>query len=478
MKIKIHLSILLTIALFQGLHAQEESSPKSTFTLEDAIDYALHNATSIENAILDEQAAKAKVGETRATGLPQINADVQLSHSDPLQRMFFTMSKDNPLIGEQTGMDQIPEGSVVAFPNFFQLPSTGNAHLSATQLLFNGSYFVGLQAAKTYKELASKSTRLSKIETVEQVTKAYYTVLINEERMELFNTNIARVDSLLTDTKALYENGFAENIDVARIQVTLNNLRIEKEKFNNLLNLSKELLKFQMNYPMEEEIVLESDLVDLELDDQNLELLSSSAEYSKRAEYSLLETQERLMELNLKNQKAAYLPTLSAFGQYGYFTQSPDIGGLFKTNTKNLPEGAPIGPDKWYSYGMFGVSLQIPIFDGLSKSYKIQQSRIELEKTKNQFEKLESSIQLEVNQAKMLLGNALRTMEAQEENVELATEVARVTRIKYLAGVGSNFELTEAESALKEAQTNYYNALYDVVIAKIDLQAALGTLVP
>lgn len=476
MKIKSTISFLLFFSFFIGIKAQDNSI-KTSFTLEEAIAFALENAVSIENAKLGEQSAKARIGETRAAGLPQINGNVQLSHSDPLQRMFFSMSDDNPILGGQGGMGDLPDGAVIAYPNFFQLPSSGDAHLSINQLLFNGSYFVGLQAAKTYKELASKSTEQSEIQTVEQVTKAYYTVLINKERLELFNANIARVDSLLKNTKALYENGFAENIDVARIQVTMNNLQIEKENFSNLIELSKGLLKFQMNYPMDQEIDLESDLMSLELEDNNLELLSSTPEYSKRIEYSLLETQQRLLELDLKNQKMGYLPTLSAFGQYGYFTQSPDIGGLFKTNTDGIPEGSPVGPDKWYGYGMFGVSLQIPIFDGLSKSYKVQQARIELEKTKNQFENLESSIELQVNQSKITLKNSLKTLEAQEENVDLAEEVARVTRIKYLSGIGSNFEVTEAESALKEAQTNYYNALYDVIIAKIDLQTALGTLV-
>ena len=476
MKIRSIFSFLLLLTFWSGAKAQEAESNRS-FTLQEAIDYALSNSVAVKNSKLDEQAAKAKVGETRGAGLPQISGAVQLSHSDPLQRMFFSVDETNPLIGNQPGMDQLPNGSVIAFPNFFQLPSSGDASLSVNQLLFSGSYFVGLQAAKTYRQLALKSTQQSKIQTVEQVTKAYYTVLINQERMMLFDANIARVDSLLNDTKALYKNGFAENIDVVRLQVTMNSLQIEKEKFANLSELSKQLLKFQMNYPMSEKIELESSLVDMELDDHNLELLSSEAEYSKRIEFSLLETQQKMQELDLKNRKTAYLPTLSAFAKYGYFTQSPDIGGLFKTETKGLPEGAPVGPDKWYGYGMFGVSLQLPIFDGLSRSYKVQQAKIELEKTKNQFKNLESSIDLQVSQAKINLRNSLKTMQAQKENVELAEEVARVTRIKYLSGVGSNFEVTEAESSLKEEQINYYNALYDVVISKIELQSALGTLV-
>ena len=445
--------------------------------MEEAISYALEHANDIANARLDEEAAKAQIGETRAAGLPQITGNAQLTHSDPLRRMFMGISDDNPLLGEFAGTDELPDGSVIAMQNFFQLPSTGEFGVSINQLIFNGSYFVGLSAAKAYRELATRTTQQSRIQTVEKVTKAFYTVLINEERLGLFDENVARLDSLLRDTEQLYENGFAEKIDVSRVQVSLNNLEIERKKFKNLSELSRELLKFQMNYPMDRQINIAGNVRDLNTDWADLELSDTEFDYANRVEYSLMETRERLMELDVKNNKAKYLPTISAFANFGYFTQSPDIGGLFSTQTQGIPETPLVGPDKWYGYGIFGVSLNLPIFEGLSKSYQTQKAKINLMKVRNDFEYLKTSIQLQVNQARISLTNSLSSLEGQRENVALAEEVAQVTKIKYLSGMGSNFEVTEAETALKEAQTNYYNALYDVIIAQVDLQVALGTLV-
>lgn len=467
---------LLIFLIFTEVIAQEADTVKTAFSLEEAVGYALNNSTNMKNALLDEKSAKARIGEIRAAGLPQVNGSVQLSHSDPLRRMFFGVSDNNPILGDLSNFDELKEGSIVAFPNFFQLPSTGDAGISISQLIFNGSYLVGLKAASTYRDLATKATEQSRINTVEKVTKAYYTVLINRERLKLFEENIARVDTLLKNTEGLYKNGFAEKIDVSRVKVAMNNLIIEKEKFYNLMELSSELLKFQMNFPMDKAIVLSDNIDLLNLNEIDASLLNSTLEHSNRVEFELLRTQEELSKLDIKNNKVKYLPTISAFANLGYFTQSPDIGGLFKTNTRGIPENSGIGPDKWYQYGMFGVNLSIPIFDGLSKSYQVQQSKIELLKIQNNFEALQSSIELQVNQSKISLINSLSTLNSQKENVELAEEVARVTKIKYISGVGSNFEVTEAETALKEAQLNYYNAIYDVAIAQIDLQVALGTL--
>ena len=459
----------------QEAQSQERDSV-SSFTLEAAISYALENSVDTRNSVIDEQIAKARVGELRATGLPQINGSVQISHSDPLQRMFFTVSEDNPIIGGSPGLEDLPDGSVIALENFFQLPSSGDAGISISQLIFNGSYFVGLQAAKTYKELASKTSEQTRIQIVENVTKAFYAVLVNEERLALFEGNIARVDSLLRNTRGLYDNGFAENIDVARVQVTRNNLIIEKENFENLLSLSVELLKFQMNYPMQEKIAVQGDLENLEIEAEAIQILADEFEYDDRIEYSVLKTQEELQKLDVKNNIVGYLPSISAFANLGYFTQSPNLKGIFTTETEGLPETSQIGPDKWYQYGMYGVTLNVPIFDGLTKSYKTQQARLNLLKVRNSFESLESGIDLEVNQSKINLTNTLKTLESQRENIELAAEVARVTKIKYTSGIGSNLEVTEAETDLREAQTNYYNVLYEAILAQIDLKAALGIL--
>ena len=264
---------------------------------------------------------------------------------------------------------------VVASQNFFQLPSNGSAGLTINQLLFNTTYLVGLKAAGTYKELAEKSAEQTQIQVIEGVTKAYYAVLINNERILLFDGNIARVDSLLRSTTALNQNGFAEAIDVDRTQVTLNNLKSERLKFLNLQNLSLGLLKFQMNYPMDKDLNVAGSLSDLKVNENLFNEYEEGWDYKNRIEYKILDTQRRLQELDIKNQQSRSYPSLVGFANLGYSTQSPDIGGVFKTNT-NVADNGFIGPDKWYSYSTFGISLNIPIFSGLQRTYQAQQAKL------------------------------------------------------------------------------------------------------
>lgn len=347
-------------------------------------------------------------------------------------------------------------------------------NVSVNQLIFSGSYIVGLKASKTYKELSYKATDQSKEQIVQQVTKAYYTVLINKERITLFSSNIARVDSLLKNTKALYENGFAESIDADRIQVTLNNLIVERDKFLNMNELGLALLKFQMNYPMNQQLDVAGSIKDVNVD---AGAEPQVLEYANRPDYQLLEVNKRLQELNIKNISSASLPTLSAFAKYGYSTQSSSIGGLFKTES-GFDELPGVGPDKWYDYSNFGINLSIPIFSGLQNRYKIQQEKIALEKINNNFRSLKAGIDLEVQQAGLNYDNALKSLKAQQQNMDLAAKVANVTKIKYEQGVGSNLEVIDAEDALRQAQTNYYNALFDALVAKVDLDKAYGKLLP
>ena len=207
---------------------------------------------------------------------------------------------------------------------FRSLKSTGEAGLSVNQLIFYGSYLVGLQAVHALKELSYKNTAMTREQIIQNVTKAYYGVLINKERIGLFNTNIGRVDSLFRNTRALHQNGFAESIDVDRIQVTLNNLRVERDKFANLNELGLQLLKFQMNYPMDEPIEVLGNIEDVEVV-SDLNQYKENWDYKQRPDFQVLETNYKLQSLNVKNQYATAMPKLSAFANVGYSTQSPDV---------------------------------------------------------------------------------------------------------------------------------------------------------
>ncbi len=443
----LRISALLTLA---GLLGSLPTPAQTPYTLQAAVEYAIKNNINIKNTQLDAKSAEARIGEIRAAGLPQVSANFGLTDNLIIQRAFlpaafFPGSKpDDPPIAVQFGVKY-----------------AGNLGASVNQLIFSGSYLVGLQAAATYRELAQKNVTQSKVNIAEAVTKAYYSAQVAVERAKVLDLNIERLDTLMRDTRATFEAGFVEKIDVDRLEVQLNNLKTERQKVQNLIELSYMLLKFQMGMPLTDQIVL-TDIVN-ESDTNNLPAPSSNeVDYSKRVEYSVLNTQGELAKLDIKRIRSGYLPTVSAFASYGYNTGRNDFGDVFSK--------------KWFNNSAIGLNIQIPIFDGLTKKFQLQQAQITLDKLNQSRELLSQSIDLQMQQANITLTNSLETLATQQRNVDLAEEVVRVSKIKYQEGVGSNIEVINAESSLKEAQTNYFAALYDVLIAKVDLSKSRGEL--
>lgn len=450
---RIFLLALLSVGLLlPELRAQGDS----VMTLKQCVDYALQNSTTVQNASYDEYIAKAKANEIRAAGLPQITGNGMIMHNPKLQPMFMT-PQATALFAPGA---PIPD-EVQIQPNFFQTPSSGDINLSATQLLFSGSYFVGLQAAKAYADLTKKSTELSKVQVVENVTKAYYLSVISMERAKLLDANIRRLDSTRVQMRAMNQQGVIEKLDVDRMEVTYNNLTRLKTNTDALVQISIASLKFQMNYDINKPLVLAGTAEDI-----RNEALSATAgtkaDETQRIEYNALKMRYQLEKLNLRSKRMGYVPTLALFGKAGYVRNDLSVPKLFQ-NT-------------WYGYGHYGLSLTIPIFDGMDKYYKVQQSKIEMKKVENEMRTFSQGVQLEAFNAETQLKNGLDQVESEKRNVELAREVLRVTKIKYEQGIGSNIELVNAETDLKEAETNYYNALYTVAVAKVDYLKANGNL--
>ena len=357
---------------------------------------------------------------------------------------------------------ETPEGEFI--PVQFGTPYDGDVALSVSQLIFDGAYFVGLKAAKTYKELALKDKTRTEIDAIEQVTKAYYGVLVSEIRLELVEKNYQRLDTLLYETRVMYENGFAEKISVSRIEVEYNNIEVLLNNSKQLNDISYILLKFQMGMPVAHDLKLTGSISDIQ--PEELEILEQLATYSDRIEYSRLSTNYEVNRLNMKATQTRYMPRLSAFYNIGInagVQQSSDLW-KFTDNTK------------WFNNEVLGLRLEVPIFDGLLKSYQIQRQRLVLSQMDQQKLMLENSIDTEVEQSKITLANNLKVLKSQEKNMTLAEYVYNTAKIKYQEGVGSSLEVIDADNAYKEAQTNYFNSLYDALIAKVDLEKALGLL--
>ena len=426
------------------------SATAQTFSLKQAVDYAITHQVQVKNSQIDLQNASAKINEIKAMGLPQVNGSVALTNNIVLQRAFIPAKIFNPAAAD---------GELIAAK--FGVDNSGFASVGLSQLVFDGSYLLGLKATSVYKDLAVKSVTQSKQQVAENVTKAYYGILVNEKRIGLLSLNLARLDTLLKETRELNKQGFVEKIDVQRLDVQANNLRTELDNVNRLQDLSYSLLKFQMGYPMEEPIRISESLEKIELATFNTNAAGEFS-YANRIEYSILQTQENLAELDLKSIKAGYLPRLVLNANYGYNAGANAFSDLM---TK-----------QWFDNAAVTVALQIPIFDGFSKKYKAVQSANNLQKVRQSYSLLKSSIDMQRSQANITMKNALESMKEQKANLDLANEISRVTRVKYQQGVGSNLEVLNAESSIKESQANYFTALYNALIAKVEVEKANGTL--
>lgn len=443
------LLILLLIAC--GTVATVDGQEPLNLTLEDCINHALENNEQVKIKQLDKEIAEAEVRKTISMGLPQANVNGGLNYNFEPQK---SLLDPNSFPGGGGGATEDIEVS-------FQQKYDGNIGLGVDQLIFDGSYFVGLQAARTYKELSTKEHQKSKIDIVEAVSKAYYNALIAEEQLELLEKNISRLDTLLNETTEMYNAGFAEKVDVDRIRVNYNNLKVELSRSRQLKDVSRKLLKFQMGMDLNQPIVLNESLENVEVNVPAIP--SQNFDYNQRIEYSQLQTNRSLAYLDMKNNKVQYLPKLYARFGYGWNTAAASGSDLFVSR-------------RWLDNGAIGITASIPIFDGFLKSNKIQQNKLQVEQIENQMSYLEKSIDLQIEQSQISLNSQLETLEVQKQNVELAQEVYDISKIKYQEGVGSNLEVIDADASLKEAQTNYLNALYQAITSQIELKKALGTL--
>lgn len=441
--------VVLIVFVWMFGYLMETNAQGVPLTLEESVSYALENNAEAKNARLEIEAAKGLVGERTAEGLPQINANLNGTNNlvvpiSPFPAIIFDPEAAE---GEFIGVQFSPE-------------FTAGLTATVSQMIFNGSYFIGLKAAKTYRQLAEVDRKFTELEVIENVKKAYYSVLVSEEREELVRANLSRIDTLLKETEILYEEGFAEKIDVSRIQVQNNNIQTELDKAKTATLVSRRLLKFQMGMPQDQDITLVDTITGLESLLEAERLLMEDGQ--PRVEIDQINTNYDLATLDLKNNQIQYMPRLDA----NYTFQRNAFGG----NLTNLWSG------EWFTGSVVGVTLQIPIFDGFTKRYKIQQNRVQLRQLEVQKESLLQNIALEKFQSRQNLINSLKALEVQRENRDLALEVYDTAKIKYQEGVGSNLEVVEADSALKEAETNYFSALYDAFIAKVDLEKALGIL--
>ena len=457
---------ILTIAL---LGAQFSFSQKvNEFSVIQAGEYAMKNATEVKNALLDVQIQKQSNKELTAIALPQINGSINSMHyyDIPVTTLpdFISPSVYNVLTnnGVKNGAGNpitVPSGGFGSIPARFGTAFTTSTGVDFSQILFDGQVFVGLKARSAILTLAAQSAEVTKEQIKTNVYKLYYQLLVGKKQMSTIDVNVERFEKLLTDTKEIYKNGFVERLDVDKVQVQLNNLKTEREKINNQLEVGNAALKFLMNLPQKETLILTDSLNEDKIKSLNID---DSVDYKNRKEYQQLTTAIKLNGYNVKRYQLSKYPTLAAFGTFSKNAQRNEFNFF--------------GNGNWFTTSFVGVKLSMPLFDGFARTARIQKAKYELAKVKNNMERLQEAIDLEAGNAKIKLKSALITLDNQKQNSLLAEKVYNSTKLKYEQGLGSNMEIYNAETELKVSQNNYYAALYDAILAKIDFLKAIGKL--
>lgn len=468
MKTRIH-STFMMLLLTLPLLAQQQAVQMS---LDDAIDYALENSLKIKDAQITIADAEEQIVERRSTGLPQVNGSVNYRNylavpRQPLPEGFDIFG----LFGQVLAVDlydQLSDQTQMAVDQSFSgnggggeqgiaffLRNNFTAGIDVNAMIFDGSFFVALKAARAYRQYTLRDFANTRREVENAVIEAYLPVLLVQENIELLAKNIKNLEQLLFETRELYKAGFAEQLDIDRQDLSLSNLRIERENLVRQKEIALSNLKYTIGYPIEEPLVISDDLDAMATEAEAL--LSEAASPSSRPEVALIDQAIRMNELNIKLNKAGYLPSLSAFGTVQQQYQGDDFQTGF-----------------WAPSAFVGLNLNVPIFDGLNKKAKIQRARLDLEKARLQREDLVRGISLEVSNAQTNFRNASNRLLSQEKNLDLAERIYETAQVKYREGVGSSLEVTQAEQSLYTTQSNYMQALYDVLQSKARLEMALG----
>lgn len=433
-KLKMFLiALLVPFALF----AQSQS-----FSLQEAMEYGLKNNAQIQSAELDVQDAQITVTNRIASGLPQVDASIDYQNFFKLPTSLIPAE----FFGGEPGQ---------FIPVQFGTEQNMTAQISASQLLFNGAWLVGISAAKEYAALVQKQSRLAETEVKKNVETAYYSVLIAKEFEKLLQKNIDNLNAVFFEVSEMQKQGFVESIDVDRLTMSKITLEGQLENASRQTQMANNFLKYSMGIDMATNIELTDTLGSI------TEVNMSGTNYLSRPEFSILQSTVTLNELNVKVNKAMYLPTLVAYGSYSQNAQR---------NSFNFLDG----DEEWFETGLFGLTLSIPVFSGMERRTGVQAAEIALQKAQLQQQNATQGILLEVEKAKTDYLNAENDFNVQKQNIELAQRIYNTALIKYREGVGSSLELNNAESTLYQAQGNYVSAMFALLNAKTALNKSLG----
>ncbi|MCB9173189.1 MAG: TolC family protein [Flavobacteriales bacterium] len=434
----------ITISVFTTV-AQTESS----FTLKQAQEYALKYNYQRVSAEKDVLIAKKKVMETTGIGLPQVTAEAQFQNFLALPVSLVPASAFNPLAPK----DEFAELK-------FGTDYNTTAKITATQLLFDGSYIVGLQASRTYKSLTEKSLEKTELTVREEVAQAYYLCLVADENVKILSEIVTSTEKLYEETQRIYQEGFMEEQNVDQLRLTLNNINNSLTESKRQKEIALNLLKFQMGMELVTTITL-TDNIDVLLVAVNpADALAKEFKAENHIENQIIKVNEDLMKLNLRKEKYAFAPQVAAFFNH----QQQNMSNKFEVFSGGT----------WYPSTLWGLSIKLPIISGGMRLAKVGQARLDYEKAKNTSKQVEQSLLLKAQQAKSNYTSSYSIYLNQKDGLQIAEKINNNSMKKYTEGIISSMELTQSQTQYLETEAKYIKSLLDLLNASSQLNIALG----
>lgn len=434
-------------------NAQESNTIEKTkqyyaFSLEEAINHALVNNYTAINASRDIDAAKKKKWETTAMGLPQINTTLDYTNNFELQKSLIPAE----FFGGHKG-----EFAEVAFGTKHNM--TARATLS--QLIFDGSYIVALQASKTYLKYYENAKQKTQVETKEMVINAYGNVLLAEEGIAILEKNKATLEKTLFDTKETFKSGLIEEENVEQLQITLTSIVSNLNYNKRLLDISYKMLKITLGIDINDDLKLTDKLDNLTISNLDLSFNQDGFNVNSNINYQMALNFQEQRELELKLQKSKALPTLSANVNFGYNA----FGNQFEFFTRN---------QKWLNYSNLGMTLNVPVFSSLARTSRTQQAKIALEQAKTQLTETEQKLKLQYASAKSDYEFSIEEYETAKENLKLAERIEKKQQTKFTEGLSTSFDFNDAQRQLYDAQQKYLQSMVEIINKKASLEKVIN----
>ena len=465
--------LLTTALLLVTCIANVQSQEPRAFTLEEAVAYSTKNNYQLQQAKMDIDISKNKVRETTAIGLPQVSAnasynnyiDIPVQVAEPFEvDLGDGFNNWIGAVGQTTGVglpiqEPVDPNALQEFQ--FGLPHTLSGGITANQILFDGSYFVGLKTAKQYLNYSLLGAEKTESEVKTSIAKTYINAVAAKENIKALEENKTNIDQIYAETNSFYEAGFLEKQDADQVKLLRSNTSFQLDFANRQLEAVLDLLKYQMGIPVNESITITDDMNSLieAGSDEALSLLDQPFSANDHIDFRTVEQGERLNELSLSNTRAGYYPQLSAFFTHSQNSFSRDFGDIF---------------DTFYPTTLWGLQLRVPIFSSGMRYSQAKQAKLELEKTRSQKTMLEQSLNMQAINAASTYKSALERYEVINDDLELAQSIKETTRTKFNAGLASSNDLTQAESQYLTTLGNYINTSIELLNAKLDLVTAYG----